>query len=118
MITKNVILALALAAAEPPLRRRLRDTVDLTRVHEKAEAEALTGALSFKLDATAAAEHGGDALAHRVADLIDCSKAERTFRHAGIHEEKHVAKGLHLWYSVKCADGERAYTPMPLLRVL
>ena len=59
MHTKNVILALALALAatdeEPPARRRLRDTVDLTRVHEKAEAEALTGALSFKLDAAAAA---------------------------------------------------------------
>ena len=108
MITKNVILALALAAAEPPLRRRLRDTVDLTRVHEKAEAEALTGALSFKLDAAAAAKKGGaDALAHKVADLIECSKAERTFRHAGKHEAKHVAKGLHLWYSVKCADGEQ-----------
>ena len=106
MITKNVIL-LALAATEAVLaRRRLRDTVDLTRVHEKAQAEALTGALSFKLDAAAAATKGGaDALAHRVADLIECSKAERTFRHAGKHEAKHVAKGLHLWYSVKCADG-------------
>ena len=98
-------LALAATDEEQPARRRLRDTVDLTRVHEKAEAKALTGALSFKLDAAAAAEHG-DALAHRVADLIACSKAERTFRHSGIHEAKHVAKGLHLWYSVKCADGE------------
>ena len=103
MQTKT-ILALALAAAAEPVSRRLRDTVDLTSVHEKAEAKALTGALSFKLDSAAAAKHG-DALAHKVADLIDCSKAERTFRHAGIHEEKHVAKGLHLWYSVKCADG-------------
>ena len=81
-------LALAATDEEQPARRRLRDTVDLTRVHEKAEAEALTGALSFKLDAAAAAKKGGaDALAHRVADLIDCSKAERTFRHAGIHED-------------------------------
>ena len=99
-------LALAATDEEQPARRRLRDTVDLTRVHEKAEAKALTGALSFKLDAAAAAKKGGaDALAHRVADLIECSNAERTFRHAGIHEEKHVAKGLHLWYSVKCTDG-------------
>ena len=103
MHTKNVILALALAAAamEPPARRRLRDTVDLASARRRKLK--LTGALSFKLDATAAAEHG-DALAHRVADLIECSKAERTFSHAGIHEEN-VAKGLHLWYSVKCADG-------------
>jgi len=98
-------LALAATDGEQPARRRLRDTVDLTRVHEKAEAEALTGALSFKLDAAAAKKGGADALAHRVADLIECSKAERTFRHAGIHEAKHVAKGLDLWYSVKCADG-------------
>ena len=47
-------LALAATDEEQPARRRLRDTVDLTRVHEKAEAKALTGALSFKLDAAAA----------------------------------------------------------------
>ena len=56
-------LALAATDEEQPARRRLRDTVDLTRVHEKAEAKALTGALSFKLDAAAAAKKGGaDAL--------------------------------------------------------
>ena len=69
-------LALAATDEEQPARRRLRDTVDLTRVHEKAEAEALTGALSFKLDAAAAAKKGGaDALAHRVADLIAAGKS-------------------------------------------
>ena len=52
-------LALAATDEEQPARRRLRDTVDLTRVHEKAEAEALTGALSFKLDAAAAAATQG-----------------------------------------------------------
>ena len=59
-MTNKTILALAAIAAtgralEPP-RRRLRDTVDLTQIKEKAEASAFTGSLSFKLDAGAADE--------------------------------------------------------------
>ena len=79
-------LALAATDEEQPARRRLRDTVDLTRVHEKAEAEALTGALSFKLDGAAADEQGAGALADHIADLIDCTSAKRVFRSAGKHE--------------------------------
>ena len=97
----------ALRGAAP--RRRLRDTVDLGHVREKAEAEALTGALSFKLAAAAAAERGADKLADEVAELIACASAKRVFRPAGKHEAKHHAKGLHLWYAVKCAaDDEGA----------
>ena len=59
-MTNKTILALAAIAAtgralEPP-RRRLRDSVDLTQIKEKAEASAFTGSLSFKLDAGAADE--------------------------------------------------------------
>ena len=109
----KIILALAAIAAtgnalEPP-RRRLRDSVDLTQIKEQAEASAFTGSLSFKLDAGAADAQGADALADQVAGLISCSSAKRVFRPAGKHEAKHVAKGLNLWYAVKCAaDDEGA----------
>ena len=108
MSRTSLILAAALSTslAVAPPRRRLRDTVDIGHVRAKAEEEALTGALSFKLDAAAADEQGAGALADHVADLIACTSATRTFRHAGKHEAKHVAKGLHLWYSVKCADDD------------
>ena len=63
----KIILALAAIAAtghalEPP-RRRLRDSVDMTQIKERAEASAFTGSLSFKLDAGAADAQGADALA-------------------------------------------------------
>ena len=101
-LKKLILVALSTQALESP-RRRLRDTVDLGHVREKAEAEALTGALSFKLAAAAAAERGADKLADQVANLIECASAKRVFRPAGKHEAKHHAKGLHLWYAVKCA---------------
>ena len=109
-MTNKTILALAAIAAtagalEPP-RRRLRDTVDLAQIKEKAEASAFTGSLSFKLDAGAADAQGAAALADEVAELISCSSAKRVFRPAGKHEAKHVAKGLHLWYAVKCASDD------------
>ena len=108
-LKKLILVALSTQALDESPRRRLRDTVDLGHVREKAEAEALTGALSFKLDGAAAAERGADALANHVAELIDCTSARRVFRAAGVHEAKHVAKGLHLWYAVKCAaDDEGA----------
>ncbi len=108
-LKKLILVALSTQALDESPRRRLRDTVDLGHVKEKAEAEALTGALSFKLDGAAAAERGADALANHVAELIDCTSARRVFRAAGVHEAKHVAKGLHLWYAVKCAaDDEGA----------
>ena len=73
-LKKLILVALSTQALESP-RRRLRDTVDLGHVKEKAEAEAFTGALSFKLAAAAAAEQGADELAGHVADLIGCASA-------------------------------------------
>ena len=88
MSRTTFILAAALSTslAVAPPRRRLRDTVDIGHVRAKAEEEALTGALSFKLDGAAADEQGAGALADHIADLIDCTSAKRVFRSAGKHE--------------------------------
>ena len=94
------LATLAAAAADG---RRLADSVDRVKLHERAAAGELGPRILFKLDAERAGADP-DPLARAVAKAIRCAEPSRVVRHGGKFEARHRLKGVHLWYGVKCSD--------------